>query len=120
MPEAVAGGNIRGMIFTLTLSTARSRGLCGTSQWLHRHLTSRAPSRIDHASKLELSSVSLRQNGTLSSPPVPKSWVDYFPTKVRPYLYLTRIDKPIGTLLLYYPCSEYPNPWTRRNAFRSR
>ncbi|KAF9534152.1 4-hydroxybenzoate polyprenyl transferase [Crepidotus variabilis] len=25
--------------------------------------------------------------------------------KVRPYLYLTRIDKPIGTLLLFYPCA---------------
>lgn len=36
----------------------------------------------------------------------PKTWVDNLPPKVRPYLYLTRIDKPIGTLLLYYPCSE--------------
>ncbi|KAH9899726.1 4-hydroxybenzoate polyprenyl transferase [Cubamyces lactineus] len=27
------------------------------------------------------------------------------PKPVRPYLYLTRIDKPIGTLLLFYPCA---------------
>ncbi|KAL5527170.1 hypothetical protein ACEPAG_5961 [Sanghuangporus baumii] len=34
-----------------------------------------------------------------------KTWVDNLPPKVRPYLYLTRIDKPIGTLLLFYPCT---------------
>jgi hypothetical protein len=34
----------------------------------------------------------------------PPTWVEQFPAKVQPYLYLTRIDKPIGTLLLYYPC----------------
>ncbi|KAL4081756.1 UbiA prenyltransferase family-domain-containing protein [Scleroderma yunnanense] len=33
------------------------------------------------------------------------SWVDRFPTSIRPYLHLTRIDKPIGTLLLFYPCT---------------
>ncbi|TFK44807.1 4-hydroxybenzoate polyprenyl transferase [Crucibulum laeve] len=41
--------------------------------------------------------------------PVPsvsqKTWVDHLPAKFRPYLYLTRIDKPIGTLLLFYPCT---------------
>ncbi|KIM46021.1 hypothetical protein M413DRAFT_441090 [Hebeloma cylindrosporum] len=36
---------------------------------------------------------------------VPNSWVEYLPAKARPYLYLTRIDKPIGTLLLFYPCA---------------
>jgi hypothetical protein len=35
------------------------------------------------------------------------TWVDRLPAKVRPYLYLTRIDKPIGTLLLFYPCGSY-------------
>ncbi|EIM88535.1 4-hydroxybenzoate polyprenyl transferase [Stereum hirsutum FP-91666 SS1] len=35
----------------------------------------------------------------------PKTWVDRLPPKVQPYLYLTRIDKPIGTLLLFYPCA---------------
>ena len=39
------------------------------------------------------------------SPPVQQTWVDRLPTRIQPYLYLTRIDKPIGTLLLYYPCS---------------
>ncbi|KAH7916315.1 UbiA prenyltransferase family-domain-containing protein [Hygrophoropsis aurantiaca] len=35
----------------------------------------------------------------------PSTWVDCLPPKTRPYLYLTRIDKPIGTLLLFYPCA---------------
>ncbi|KAJ7179264.1 4-hydroxybenzoate polyprenyl transferase [Mycena filopes] len=34
-----------------------------------------------------------------------KSWVEHLPSKARPYLYLSRIDKPIGTLLLFYPCA---------------
>lgn len=41
-------------------------------------------------------------------PPVPSpppTWVDRLPQKARPYFYLTRIDKPIGTLLLFYPCA---------------
>jgi hypothetical protein len=37
-------------------------------------------------------------------PSVTQTWVDRLPPKVRPYAYLTRIDKPIGTLLLFYPC----------------
>jgi len=39
------------------------------------------------------------------SQPPPKSWIERTPEKIRPYLYLARVDKPIGTLLLYYPCS---------------
>ena len=35
-----------------------------------------------------------------------KTWVDSLPPKVRPYLYITRVDKPIGTLLLFYPCGQ--------------
>ena len=38
----------------------------------------------------------------------PTTWIDRLPRKVQPYLYLTRIDKPIGTLLLFYPCSASP------------
>lgn len=38
---------------------------------------------------------------------LPTTWIDRAPAKLRPYLYLTRIDKPIGTLLLFYPCSKY-------------
>jgi len=43
----------------------------------------------------------------------PRTWVDRLPPKAQPYLYLTRIDKPIGTLLLFYPCgasSAAPGP----------
>lgn len=38
---------------------------------------------------------------------VPKpTWIDKMPPVTRPYLHLTRIDKPIGTMLLFYPCGE--------------
>lgn len=40
-----------------------------------------------------------------TSPGPQKSWVDRLPQKVQPYVHLTRIDKPIGTLLLFYPCA---------------
>lgn len=36
----------------------------------------------------------------------PQTWVDRTPTRIRPYLQLTRIDKPIGTMLLFYPCGK--------------
>ncbi|EIN10583.1 4-hydroxybenzoate polyprenyl transferase [Punctularia strigosozonata HHB-11173 SS5] len=39
------------------------------------------------------------------SPAPPHTWVERLPRSWRPYLYLTRIDKPIGTLLLFYPCA---------------
>ena len=45
---------------------------------------------------------------------LPKTWVDNLPPAIRPYLYLTRIDKPIGTLLLYYPCSMFSRSRLRR------
>lgn len=35
-----------------------------------------------------------------------KSWVDYFPERTKPYLLLARVDKPVGTLLLFYPCGK--------------
>ncbi|KIY49514.1 4-hydroxybenzoate polyprenyl transferase [Fistulina hepatica ATCC 64428] len=38
------------------------------------------------------------------SPPQ-RSWIERLPRKVRPYVSLTRLDKPIGTLLLFYPCA---------------
>jgi hypothetical protein len=41
----------------------------------------------------------------LDLPPLPKSWINHMPAATRPYLHLTRIDKPIGTLLLFYPCT---------------
>jgi hypothetical protein len=42
--------------------------------------------------------------------PSPKTWLDRLPSALqpmKPYLELTRIDKPIGTWLLYWPCGEY-------------
>lgn len=39
-------------------------------------------------------------------PSVTKTWVDCLPPRVQPYAYLSRIDKPIGTLLLFYPCGS--------------
>jgi len=35
-----------------------------------------------------------------------KTWIDRLPAKARPYFYLTRIDKPAGTFLLFYPCGS--------------
>lgn len=36
---------------------------------------------------------------------VSRSWVDvYLPEKARPYAHLARLDKPIGTWLLAWPC----------------
>ena len=52
-------------------------------------------------SKLVISSSSTKSSECNAA----ATWVDRFPPKIRPYLYLTRIDKPIGTLLLFYPCS---------------
>ncbi|KAG2179113.1 hypothetical protein INT43_001963, partial [Umbelopsis isabellina] len=33
------------------------------------------------------------------------SWLDRLPPKLAPYVFLTRMDKPIGTWLLYWPCA---------------
>lgn len=44
-----------------------------------------------------------------AAPPAPSSILDRLPAfarPIKPYLELTRIDKPIGTLLLYWPCGE--------------
>ena len=35
---------------------------------------------------------------------VPASWVDGAPPRLRPFLRLMRLDRPIGTWLLYWPC----------------
>ena len=44
---------------------------------------------------------------TSAQRPEVTTWVDRLPVAARPYVYLTRVDKPIGTLLLYYPCGRY-------------
>ncbi|KAJ7959627.1 4-hydroxybenzoate polyprenyltransferase, mitochondrial [Quillaja saponaria] len=41
----------------------------------------------------------VHHNGSISS----KSWVDILPTQLRPYVGLSRIQKPIGTWLLIWP-----------------
>lgn len=35
---------------------------------------------------------------------LPVTWVESMPSRARPYLYLIRADKPIGTWLLLWPC----------------
>ncbi|HEV2652953.1 MAG TPA: 4-hydroxybenzoate octaprenyltransferase [Rhizomicrobium sp.] len=35
---------------------------------------------------------------------IPETWVDRAPANIRPYLRLMRLDRPIGTWLLYWPC----------------
>ncbi|KII95320.1 hypothetical protein PLICRDRAFT_210192 [Plicaturopsis crispa FD-325 SS-3] len=47
----------------------------------------------------------IRSLNSYPSPAPPTTWVDRLPEKARPYAFLTRIDKPIGTLLLFYPCA---------------
>ena len=46
--------------------------------------------------------------GTINHTPSPiispTSWINSAPHSTQPYLYLSRIDKPIGTYLLYLPC----------------
>jgi hypothetical protein len=34
------------------------------------------------------------------------NWLDHLPPKIAPYAFLTRIDKPIGTWLLFWPCGK--------------
>lgn len=44
-----------------------------------------------------------------SVPAPPPSWLDHLPrslTWTRPYFELSRLDKPIGSWLLYWPCGE--------------
>jgi 4-hydroxybenzoate polyprenyltransferase len=41
------------------------------------------------------------------TPLVTGTWVDRLPAKTRPYVLLARADKPIGTMLLLWPCSTY-------------
>jgi len=40
----------------------------------------------------------------VSKDAVPTTWVDRMPTSVQPYLELMRLEKPIGTWLLLWPC----------------
>ncbi|EIW82430.1 para-hydroxybenzoate-polyprenyltransferase [Coniophora puteana RWD-64-598 SS2] len=72
------------------------------ANFLGRHVLQPWPyhsSRISASQQRFITSVSDQQR------PPPATWLDKIPSKARPYLALTRIDKPIGTLLLFYPCA---------------
>ena len=46
-----------------------------------------------------------KTNGDDASKTVDRSWIDlYLPKKAQPYARLARLDKPIGTWLLAWPC----------------
>jgi hypothetical protein len=68
-----------------------------------------SPGRVERRTA-SASSSAYHINPPAPSGPPSKSWVEYTPERIRPYLYLARVDKPIGTLLLYYPCSASPSP----------
>jgi len=70
---------------------------------LHTSPRLRAPS--SHVERGCTPTFSSADPAVVSAPPQPrkKSWVERTPKKVRPYLYLARVDKPIGILLFYYP-----------------
>lgn len=60
-----------------------------------------------HALRLARMAVVGRQlSSSSSSSTPPPSWVEnsLVPASWRPYLYLARVDKPIGTMLLFWPC----------------
>ena len=74
---------------------------CGTRNSFHVSLRDWRPSGRLEAKRWASTSTT---TGSISRTPV--TWIDRFPAKWRPYLSLARADKPIGTLLLFYPCSR--------------
>ncbi|KAF9469025.1 4-hydroxybenzoate polyprenyl transferase [Collybia nuda] len=87
--------------------------LCRRTPYLPHCLRQHTKSRTTYSGNVWPRIIAQRASNTgrvrfLSSTAIPsirKTWVDHLPPKVRPYAYLTRIDKPIGTLLLFYPCA---------------
>jgi len=58
------------------------------------------------------SKAAAQEDGTSTEPTAaqlvaPGTWLDRMPKSIQPYLYLTRIDKPIGTWLLFWPCGMH-------------
>lgn len=52
---------------------------------------------------------SITETSTTTALTPPPSWLDKLPTSLRwsrPYFELSRLDKPIGSWLLYWPCGE--------------
>jgi 4-hydroxybenzoate polyprenyltransferase len=64
---------------------------------------------IQQFSNIPISKKEVKIAVKIGSPPqalASKSWVEssIIPDSVRPYLYLARVDKPVGTMLLFWPC----------------
>jgi hypothetical protein len=51
-----------------------------------------------------------RFNATLTTPkqPLAARLVSSLPQSLKPYAYLARLDKPVGSWLLYWPCGSPP------------
>ncbi|KIK48702.1 hypothetical protein CY34DRAFT_797850 [Suillus luteus UH-Slu-Lm8-n1] len=97
-------------VITLTRFSRLSAGRCLTRNsarnipWTVGHGSRQAAGQI--AGTLSSTKISSRHvSGTAGASTASTTWIDRLPPKIRPYLYLTRIDKPIGTLLLFYPCA---------------
>lgn len=76
--------------------------------WPTRHLVQKSCFAVRPSTAITLHAPKPLVRYTSTATP-PTTWVDRFPARVRPYIYLTRIDKPIGTLLLFYPCGKCPS-----------
>ncbi|KAJ1653290.1 Para-hydroxybenzoate--polyprenyltransferase, mitochondrial precursor (PHB:polyprenyltransferase) [Dispira simplex] len=48
---------------------------------------------------------SVPSSPSVQSPMTYGNWLDSLPSSTRPYLFLLRLDKPVGTWLLYWPCA---------------
>lgn len=61
--------------------------------------------RIDSNYLNLLDKTSLKENTAVTTS-APTTWIDspLVPERLRQYLLLSRVDKPVGTLLLYWPC----------------
>lgn len=62
------------------------------------------PSTITTATNLLNNVTDIANSSKTSDPPVQTWWFRYFPDHVHPYIRLARLDKPIGTWLLLWPC----------------
>lgn len=83
-----------------------------TSPWsaTTRSLTRSALLLNTKDSKSDLPGVTKEIADPIPPPAAPVNVLDRLPAfarPIKPYLELTRIDKPIGTLLLYWPCGNY-------------
>lgn len=78
-----------------------------------RRVLSSSPNCSRHSSKLEAvsptSTKPVVQPSSAEPFVPPPSWLDKLPQRLRwtrPYFDLARLDKPIGSWLLYWPCGE--------------